>query len=49
MRLVDDEHDATSTFVLLGGQERLGLSDQLGFLGSRSGTQRVEDGQVQPS
>jgi hypothetical protein len=45
--LVDDEDDAAATLVLLGGEQRLGLSDQFGFLGTRTGTQRVNDGQVQ--
>jgi hypothetical protein len=49
VRLVDDEHDATTAFVFFGGQQGLGLRDQFGFLGTWSGTQRVNKGQVQPT
>jgi hypothetical protein len=45
--LVDDEDDAAATLVHFGGEQRLGLSDQLGFLGTRTGTESVDDGQVQ--
>jgi hypothetical protein len=47
VRLVDDEHDATTAFAFFGGQQGLGLRDQFGFLGTWSGTQRVNKGQVQ--
>jgi len=43
MCLVDDKHDAAAPLVLFGGPQRLGLGDQLGFLGTRSGTLGMND------